>query len=225
MRVASAAAMALLALPAASASVGPVYESFEQGWGAWSVDHDVFCYHQADPCPWEWSAERLPGPAIEGAWGIAMAQDGLNDSGAVWVERKIAVPPGDRVEVAFWVLSPYLGPPTAWEVRAYVGLADPELEWDLASVGTLDDLPGWHRFCLAAPTPEAASVWVAAGVRAAWESGTRVHGLDYISVRGATGGEPCGLLEDPCHIAGTPCSIVRAACEASACPEDSTPVP
>lgn len=209
----------LLAAPS-SANVGPEYESFENGLGAWAIDHHVYCYDDPEPCDWEWSAAPTPGLAYDGVSGILIRQEGIHDSGTVWVEREIRVPDGERVELAFWVFSAFVAPTTAWNVRASIGL-DPETEGDLVHVGFLDDFAGWQRYCLSVPTPDAESMWVAAGTRVAWETGTeRPHVLDHVSVRGATGGEPCGLLEDPCHAIGTPCSAIRTTCELMACPQD-----
>lgn len=210
----------LLSFGGAAAMEGARYESFEAGYGAWSVDHDVICYRSEDPCTWSWSADRVPGAGVDGAWGILIAQDGVHDSGTVWVEREIAVPAGERVEVAFWVFSPFLAPTTAWGVRGYAGESDPEREEEFFAVGALDDLAGWRRYCFAVPAPQSETMWVAAGPRVAWE-GPRVHALDFVSVRGATGGEPCGLLDDVCHVAGAACAVPRATCEVAACPQRS----
>lgn len=211
----------ILLASSASGYVGPAYASFEDGLGAWSIDHHVWCYDSSEPCEWEWSAQRAPGLAYDGAWSILIRQEGTHDSGTVWVERPMPVPEGERVEVAFWVFSPVVSPMTAWNVRAYVGFEDPESEGDLVHVGHLDDFAGWQRYCLSVPTPDGDTMWVAAGTRVAWETGAeRAHWLDYISVRGATGGEPCGLVDDPCHLLGTPCTAIRSACEFSMCPQD-----
>lgn len=219
MRALALLPLAVLFVPLGDAVVGPAYESFEEGWGAWALDDDVWCLHEAEQCEWNRDADRALGPAFDGAWGVLIRQDGLHDSGAIWVERQIPVPGGERVEVAFWVFSALLAPTTAWEARAYAGLEDPESEFDLVGVGAVDEVPGWQRYCLAVLAPAAETMWVAAGVRASWESGTRFHALDYVSVRGATGGEPCGLLEDPCHVAAAPCTAQRASCDVAVCPQ------
>jgi hypothetical protein len=209
--------VALVAVSGSLSDPETTYASFEEGMGEWSIDAHVWCYDDPDPCDWDWDAERRPGVAYERAWGILVEQAGIHDSGAVWVERPLATPSGEHVEVSFWVFSPYMTQTSPWQVRAYVGEEDPDREFDLDPVGQTGRVPGWYRYCHAEPAPDADRIWVAGGVRVAFETGTRVHALDHVSVRGVDADEACEPPGEACQWVGEPCSVRREICQRTVC--------
>ena len=110
--------------------------------------------------------------------------DGLGDDGTLWIEKQFAVPAGvpAPVSLSFQLFNPFQSDFNTFEVKAAIGANDPDEQADFTTIGSTETAAGWVPFTFEdTVTSPSGQVWVAAGIRVAWES-HREYWVDRVAV-------------------------------------------
>ena len=180
----SATALAFALAFAVNAAVADtIFESFETGFGPWQAEGAI---GPPDQPAWEWSVTRSQDQASDGTWSLDFTADGSHDDGTVWIERMLTLPAGTwniDVQFDFWAeVDAQVG---TWEKVAFIGTFDPEQQADFTVVG-LEDFAGWTEYSHAETVvmTNPGIVWVAVGYRIAFETESRTHYFDAVTITG-----------------------------------------
>jgi len=149
-------------------------ESFENGFGDWTLDSQV----PEDPNnPGEtvaWKIERTSTNSFSGDHSVLFQIDGTQDDGTIWLEQKLELQPNSAkiVALSFQLWSPSESFNTIAEVVAYIGEDDSEVEDDLHVLGAADQVAGWEAYSLSVEinTGSLGEVFVAFGISVRWET-------------------------------------------------------
>lgn len=191
-RIAISVAVLHLTAPSPGAA-SEIFESFEQGFGAWSPDADM-------PPTYPYSVTRTKDRAFDGTWSLDFTADGHADDGTVWVFRELHMPAGTWIvglEFWFWSQGSDFN---NWRVVAYIGLERPAVEADFTNVGYAG-IEGWSPYSLeeeivlAVPT----TVYVAFGYSINWET-IRTHWFDAVTITGVPCDPPPGDMDYDCDV-------------------------
>lgn len=149
-------------------------DSFENGFGDWTLDSQV----PEDPNnPGEtvaWKIERTSDISLSGDHSVLFQIDGTQDDGTIWLERKLELPPNSAktVTLSFQLWSPSESFNTIAEVVAYIGEDNAEVEDDFHVLGAADQVAGWKAYSLTVEinTGSLGEVFVAFGISVRWET-------------------------------------------------------
>jgi hypothetical protein len=138
------------------------------------------------------STERgyLDGTSLEFDMG-----DGFGDDGTLWIEKQFAVSnlQPTRVSVTFYLFNEFQSDFNTFQVKAAISTDDPNEQGDFATIGSTDSAAGWVPFSYDAIVPPSTDpVWVAVGIRVAWET-PRVYWIDRVVVSTEVVPEPASL--------------------------------
>jgi hypothetical protein len=120
--------------------------------------------------------------------------DGFGDDGTLWIEKQFVVSSTQPTHVSlnFQLFNLEQSDFNAFQVKAAIGTDDPEEQVDFNTIGSTDTAQGWVPFTYDATIPPSASpVWVAVGIRVAWET-PRVYWIDRVAVTTEIVPEPSG---------------------------------
>ncbi|HEY3393146.1 MAG TPA: PEP-CTERM sorting domain-containing protein [Lacipirellulaceae bacterium] len=110
--------------------------------------------------------------------------DGFGDDGTLWIEKQFAVPAGvpTPVSLSFQLFNEFQSDFSTFEVKAAISTQNPNEQADFTTIGSTDSAEGWVPFTyedtIISPSGQ---VWVAAGIRVAWET-PRVYWIDHVTV-------------------------------------------
>lgn len=111
--------------------------------------------------------------------------NGRGDDGTLWIEKAYDVPAGvtTPVGVSFALFNTRRSDANLFQVKAYIGERDPQVQTDFDWIGLTNLTNGWdNRFThvkhVTAPSGRA---WVALGISVAWES-HRDYWIDHVRV-------------------------------------------
>ena len=110
--------------------------------------------------------------------------DGFGDDGTLWIEKQLAVSSTQptHVSVNFQLFNLEQSDFNTFQVKAAIGTDDPNEQIDFTTIGSTDTAQGWVPFTYDATIPPSASpVWVAVGIRVAWET-PRDYWIDRVVV-------------------------------------------
>jgi hypothetical protein len=124
--------------------------------------------------------------------------DGLGDDGTLWIEQQFPVPVAipTPVSVDFLLFNESQSDLNNFQVKAAIGLDNPEQQADFSTIGYTGSAKGWVPFTyqgtVTSPLGEA---WIGVGIRVSWES-SREYWIDRVSVTSSRVPEPSsvGLL-------------------------------
>jgi len=109
---------------------------------------------------------------------------GTGDDGTLWIEKQFSVPAGIKtpVSVSFQLYSTSESFVNNFQVKAYIGVDDPQQQRDLQTIGQTNLAAGWMPYSLSSSilAPEE-TVWVALGIRVSWET-HRDYWIDHVTV-------------------------------------------
>lgn len=137
------------------------------------------------------STERgyLDGTSLEFDMG-----DGFGDDGTLWIEKQFAVSDSKptKVSVTFYLFNEFQSDVNTFQVKSAIGTDNPEEQIDFETIGETDSAQGWVPFTyeqVIGPTTD--PVWVALGIRVAWET-PRSFWIDRVVVSATAVPEPTG---------------------------------
>ena len=122
--------------------------------------------------------------------------DGFGDDGTLWIEKSFAVPAGvpTPVSLSFQLFNLDQSDFNQFQVKSAISGVNPERQEDFATIGITDTAAGWVPFeydqTVTSPTGQ---VWVALGVRVAWET-HRDYWIDHVAVTVIPEPSTIGLL-------------------------------
>lgn len=175
--------------PAISQADGFISE-FETDFDGWAQQ-----WHKESPTGTDGvvthSTERgfLDGTSLQFDMG-----DGFGDDGTLWIEKQFAVSGTQptHISVNFQLFNLEQSDFNAFQVKAAISTDDPDEQVDFATIGSTDTAQGWVPFtCDAMIPPSASPVWVAVGIRVAWET-HRDFWIDRVVVTTEIVPEPSG---------------------------------
>jgi hypothetical protein len=178
------------AVLAAPAGDDALFESFEDGFGAWSVHGSVGC---EPDCAFEFSVTPTQQYALDGSWSLEFTANGWHDDGTVWVQQAIHLPPGDwQLDMAFHMFDEGPSDVNNWEVVAAIALEPARTEADFTWVGEAGEA-GWTPYAHGAElsVTEPTTAYVAFGYNIVWET-VRTHWFDAVTIAGAPPQPPAG---------------------------------
>lgn len=137
------------------------------------------------------STERgyLDGTSLEFDMG-----DGFGDDGTLWIEKQFAVSDSKptKVSVTFYLFNEFQSDVNTFQVKSAIGADDPNEQIDFATIGETDTAQSWVPFSYEQVIgPTADPVWVALGIRVAWET-PRTYWIDRVVVSTTIVPEPTG---------------------------------
>ncbi|HEX2476617.1 MAG TPA: hypothetical protein VHK01_17825 [Lacipirellulaceae bacterium] len=118
--------------------------------------------------------------------------DGFGDDGTLWIEKQFLVPAGvpTPVSVLFHLFNQFQSDFNTFEVKAAISTSNPNEQADFTTIGSTDTAEGWVPFTYEDTiTSPSGQVWVAAGIRVAWET-PRVYWIDHVVVSAMVVPEP-----------------------------------
>ena len=179
--LACAAAIVLMIVAASKATQAETFVSdFETGFDGWQQQ-----WHKESPTGTNGvvshTTERgyLDGASLEFDMG-----DGFGDDGTLWIERQFAVPAGvpTQIDLAFHLFNEFQSDFNTFQVKAAISTGNPDVQADFTTIGETDSAAGWVPFMFGDTiTSPSGQVWVAAGIRVAWET-PRVYWIDHVAV-------------------------------------------
>jgi hypothetical protein len=110
--------------------------------------------------------------------------DGFGDDGTLWIEKQFAVPAGVATPVAlsFQLFNQFQSDFNTFELKAAISTNNPNEQADFTTIGSTDSAEGWVPFNYEDTiTSPSGQVWVAAGIRVAWET-HRDYWIDHVVV-------------------------------------------
>lgn len=196
--------LAASALPIHAVRAQSVFESFETGFGDWTVDSHIM---SVQPEQFIYTVTRSQAQAQDGVWSLEFFMDGSNDDGSVWIARTVDLPAGLwDVAVDFQVWVPVASETNIWPRIAFIDTFQPQVESDFAFIDPLSLPAGWSPFTYSRTidlsSPQ--QVWVALGLRVTWE-GDRTYYVDSVTVSwtpAACDDGTCDVGENPCNCPG-----------------------
>jgi hypothetical protein len=156
-----------------------IADDFEQNTGEGDIG-DWFINGDVPPDPnnpghtVQWHIRRVSNISHSSVHSVELFIDGKQDDGTIWLERKISVKKDApiRVSVSFWFYSEQESFNTIAAVVAYAGIAKPQVEDDLAIVGSANEVAGWKNYAYTTNlnTDSNGEAWVAVGISVRWET-------------------------------------------------------
>ena len=122
--------------------------------------------------------------------------DGFGDDGTLWIEKMFSIDAGvpTNIAVAFQQFNEFQSDFNTFQVKAAVSIQNPNEQADFTTIGNTDSGEGWVPFeydrLITSPTGE---VWVALGIRVAWE-GHRDYWIDHVAVTTTAIPEPSAMI-------------------------------
>lgn len=109
--------------------------------------------------------------------------NGFGDDGTLWIEKGYTLPATrTSIDLSFRLYNLAQSDVNQFEVKAYIGEANPQVQSDFTLIGLTDRIAGWDAFSFSRTLSSTASqVWVALGIRVAWE-GHHDHWIDHVRV-------------------------------------------
>jgi hypothetical protein len=110
--------------------------------------------------------------------------DGFGDDGTLWIEKLFAVPADvpTPVSLSFQQFNEFQSDANNFELKAAISTENPDEQADFTTIGETGAAEGWVPFTyedtIISPSGQ---VWVAAGIRVAWET-PRVYWIDHVVV-------------------------------------------
>lgn len=192
---------AAAALPAYTVDAAELFESFESGFGAWSVDAHIA---SVPPDQFIYSVTRSQTQAEDGSWSLEFYIDGSHDDGSVWIVRSVDVPAGSwLLAVNFNVWEPFDSEINIWPRIAFIDTFQPQVEADFARIVPPSVSAGWTPFTYtrAMNFSSQQQVWVAVGLAVTWET-PRTNYIDSVTVSWTPfpcNNGTCDFGENPCN--------------------------
>jgi len=110
--------------------------------------------------------------------------DGFGDDGTLWIEKQFPVPAGvpTPVSLSLQLFNQFQSDFNTFEVKAAISTNNTDEQADFTTIGNTDSAEGWVPFHFQETiTSPSGQVWVAAGIRVAWET-PRVYWIDHVVV-------------------------------------------
>jgi hypothetical protein len=165
------------------------YYDFETALDGWIGDAD-YLVGENDSIALDWNVTRKTENPNKGSYSICLEIDGTQDDGAVWIERVFLVSPDDvntkHVKVSFYIYSDNFGMNTRALIFASVNSTNPSKEEDfdhrITTITSDSYLDGWYKFSITTKILPVDQIWVAIGIKVAWETFLEFY-IDDVSVR------------------------------------------
>lgn len=189
--VPAAVAIAALALAPANAAADTYVSDFATGFDGWQQQwHNES--ETGTPGVVTHSMERgyNDGASLKFDMG-----DGFGDDGTLWIEKMFSIDAGvpTNIALAFQQFSLEQSDFNTFEVKAAISTENPNQQADFTTIGNTDTVAGWAPFeydrLITSATGE---VWVALGIRVAWET-HRDYWIDHVVVTTTAIPEPSTL--------------------------------
>ena len=122
--------------------------------------------------------------------------DGFGDDGTLWIEKQFAVPTGvpTHLSLAFQQFNEFQSDFNTFQVKAAISTENPDEQADFTTIGSTDAAEGWVPFTYEDTiTSASGQVWVAAGIRVAWET-HRDYWIDHVVVSTSVIPEPSSII-------------------------------
>lgn len=131
--------------------------------------------------------------------------DGFREDGTLWIEKQFAVSDSmpTKVTTSFYLFNEFQSEFNTFHAKSVIGVDNPDEQIDFTTIGETDSAQGWVPFKDEQIIgPAADPVWVALGIRVAWET-PRTYWIDRVTVTTRAVPEPTGaclLLAGPCGL-------------------------
>jgi hypothetical protein len=149
--------------------------NFEEDFEGWIGDADNHV-GENDSVIVDWNVTRTTTEVYEGDYSVALEIDGFQDDGGVWIERKYELDKVKNVKVviSFYIFCDNIGMNSRALIFASANKTNPSVEEDFdQKITTLSSdsyLEGWYRFKIAYNLKNTDTIWVAIGIKVAWET-------------------------------------------------------
>jgi len=162
---------------------------FETTLDGWIGDAD-YLVGENDSIVIDWNVTRKTENPYKGDYSICLEIDGRQDDGAVWIERAFSVDADDidskYVKVSFYIYSENIGMNIRAHIFASVNTTNPSIEEDFdfktTTITSDSYLNGWYKFSTTVKILPLDQIWVAIGIKVAWETFLKFY-IDNVSVR------------------------------------------
>lgn len=179
-------------------ALGATYvHDFDGSFDGWQWQwHCPTCGEYVEPGEVFLSSERGYGDG----WSLLFDMgNGAGDEGTLWIEKSFSVPANTpaTVWVSFQLYNLGYSDFNRFWVKAYIGQDNPEEQADFTTIGETDTAVGWVPFSYEqAVTSDTGEMWVAVGIRVAWEC-HRDYWIDHVIVTAPVPGdfEPDGDVD------------------------------
>ena len=149
-------------------------ENFENGLDNWVTAGDAPDDPNNPGHPVEWNIELSTNQYVSPSHSALFTIDGLQDDGAIWIERKLVLEPNSvkSVNVTFQLWSVSESFNTLAVVIGYAGNKNPAVEGDFEVIGAANQVEGWKTYSFAAEVTADSNgdAYVALGISVVWET-------------------------------------------------------
>lgn len=164
------------------------YYDFESSLDGWIGDAD-YLVGENDSIIIDWNVTRKTENPYMGSHSICLEIDGRHDDGAVWIERMFSISTGNvksrNVKVSFYIYSENIGMNIRAHIFASVNTTNPSKEEDFdfktTTITSDSNLNGWHKFSITTKLLPLNQIWVAIGIKVAWETFLKFY-IDDVAV-------------------------------------------
>jgi hypothetical protein len=165
------------------------YYDFESSLDDWTGDAD-YLVGENDSIVIDWNVTREAENPNKGSYSICLEIDGRQDDGAVWIEKVFSISANDvsskHVKVSFYIYSDNIGMNTRALIFASANTTNPSTEEDfdhrITTITSDSYLDGWYKFSITAKILPIDQIWVAIGIKVAWETFLKFY-IDDVTVR------------------------------------------
>ncbi len=162
---------------------------FETNFGGWVGDAD-YLVGEDEIIAVDWNVTKVTENPYKGSYSICLEIDGFQDDGAVWIEKAFFVENDNsrykHVKVSFQFFSDNFGMNTRALIFASINTTNPSIEEDfdhkITTITSDSYLDGWYKFSITAKIKPLDQIWVAIGIKVAWETLLKYY-IDNVSVR------------------------------------------
>jgi hypothetical protein len=161
-------------------------DDFENGLDLWTTSGHVPDDPNNPGHSVEWNIELSTNQSVSPNHSALFTIDGLQDDGAIWIERKLTVEPNavKNVNVTFelWSVSESFN--TMAVVIGYAGSENPSSEGDFEVIGPANQVEGWmtYSFSREVTADSNGDIYVALGISVVWETQI-THFVDDVNVQ------------------------------------------
>lgn len=149
-------------------------DDFEEGLNGWTPDAHVPEDPNNPGNPVAWEIDVSSNQSVSGSQSVRFMIDGLQDDGAIWIERKLSLEPNSvkNVNVTFQFWSPSESFNTIAVVVGYIGDKDPAVEEDFQVIDPANMAEGWktYSFDSEVTVDNNGDAYVGVGIAVRWET-------------------------------------------------------
>ena len=149
-------------------------EDFENGLENWGIDAEVPDDPNNPGHSVEWKIEVSTNQSVSPSHSAMFTIDGLQDDGAIWLERKLSMEPNAvrniNVTFQFWSESESFN--TLAAIIGYAGNKNPTFEGDLQVIGYANQVEGWKNYTFSSEVTANSNgdAYIALGIAVLWET-------------------------------------------------------